>query len=349
MASTAQLGPTEQLVEESKKDLEETQSQLKEIDVLIQQTAAEVDRLAQRNAQAASHVRQVESVFDTVPREEIRDAYTGMQENQQRLFTMRGQLERLQSDQKNLEEHSRFLRRVIELIGQQQGELGGDAAEGESEGLPTVVRVIEAQERERQRLSRQMHDGPAQSLTNLVLQAEICERLFDMDPERARKELANLKTSVGVTFQRVKNFITSLRPMMLDDLGLVPTLRRYVDDYAEQNKIAANLTISGTEKRVANYKEVTTFRVIQELMSNARDISQASSIQIMLDMGEDRIMAAVEDNGSGYDLAELMSGPIAEEMGLDTLRERVEMLQGRFQVESNPGRGTRVALEIPLP
>jgi len=341
--------PFEQLLEECRKEYEQVQMELKEIDLLIQQTAAEVDRLVQRNAHAVNRLQQVESTFDSIPREDIREAYTAVRETQQRLFTMRGQLEKLQSDQKNLQRYARLLWRVLELGRRDDALLEGEeGVEAEAEAVPTVVRVIEAQERERQRLARQMHDGPAQSLTNLVLQAEICERLFDVDPERARVELANLKASVASTFQRVKNFISSLRPMMLDDLGLVPTLRRYVEDFREASGINVNLTVTGRERRIANYKEVTIFRVVQELLNNARDFSHATNVQVLIDMGDSRILATVEDNGSGFDQAELSSGSVAEEMGLNMLRERVEMLQGRFQVESEAGRGMRVSLEIPL-
>lgn len=351
--AAAQAGPSvEQLFEDYRQDYEQTQAELKEIDLLIQQTSTEVDRLAQRNAQATNRLRQVESVFDTVPRDDIRDAYSTVQDAQQRLFTMRGQLEKLQSDQRHLDRYAQLVRRILELSKRESllaDEAAGGADGGSNEVVPTVVRVIETQEQERKRLARQMHDGPAQSLTNLVLQAEICERLLDMDPERARVELANLKTAVATTFQRVKEFITNLRPMMLDDLGLLPTLRRYVEDFRESNNIGINLNITGKERRVASYKEVTIFRVIQELLNNAKNFSRASSVQMTVDMGDDRAVVAVEDNGSGFDLAELSSGPTAEEMGLNMLRERVEMLGGGFQIESNPGRGTRVVLEIPLP
>jgi two-component system sensor histidine kinase DegS len=339
----------EQLLDECHKEQEQAQHELKEIDLLIQQTAAEVDRLSQRNTQAANRLRQVESAFDTIPREDIREAYTSVLETQQRLFTMRGQLEKLQSDQRRAERYARLLRRVLEL-GQTGaltlGDIGGEAG---AEAVPTVVRVIEAQERERQHLARQMHDGPAQALTNLVLQAEICERLFDPDPERARAELGNLKAAVASTFQRVRGFISNLRPMMLDDLGLIPTLRRYVEEFGEGGSLRVNLVVTGRERRIASYKEVTVFRVVQTLLTNARDVSHASGVQFALDLGEDWVHAAVEDDGSGFDMAELTSGPVAEEMGLDTLRERVEMLGGRLQAESSPGRGTRVVFDIPLP
>jgi two-component system sensor histidine kinase DegS len=338
-------------MEEYRKDYEQTQNELKEIDLLIQQTASEVDRMAQRNAQATNRLRQVESSFGSVPREDIREAYSAVQSVQQRLFTMRGQLEKLQSDQKHLEQHARILRRLLELSKSDifVEEEEDESAESDTAVAPSVVRLIETQERERKRLARQMHDGPAQSLTNLILQAEICERLFESNPERARVELANLKAAVGSTFQRVKNFISSLRPMMLDDLGLLPTLRRYVEDYRESHNIGINLNATGRERRIANHKEVTTFRIVQELLNNARDFSRATSVQLTVDMGDDRIFVAVEDNGSGFDASEVTGGSAAEEMGLTMLRERIEMLRGQFQIESSPGRGTRVTFDIPLP
>ena len=353
MATSTQSGISlQQVLEEYRKEYEQIQGELKEIDLLIQQTASEVDRMAQRNAQATNRLRQVESSFDSVPREDIREAYSAVQSVQQRLFTMRGQLEKLQSDQKHLERYARILRRMLELSKSDVFALEEEekeSAESDTAVAPSVVRLIETQERERKRLARHMHDGPAQSLTNLILQAEICERLFEVDPERARVELANLKTAVNSTFQRVKNFISSLRPMMLDDLGLLPTLRRYVEDYREGQNIGISLNATGRERRIASHKEVTTFRIIQELLNNARDFSRATSVQLTVDMGDDRIFVAVEDNGSGFDASELTGGSAAEEMGLNMLRERIEMLKGQFQVESSPGRGTRVTFEIPLP
>ena len=109
-----------------------------------------------------------------------------------------------------------------------------------------------------------MHDGPASSLSNFILQAEICQRFFDSDPSRARTELNSLKSTAAHTFNDVKNFIFDLRPMMLDDLGVIPTLRRYVESFQEQSDIPIALTVTGTERRLESYVEVTIFRAIQE-------------------------------------------------------------------------------------
>ena len=160
-----------------------------------------------------------------------------------------------------------------------------DDGKDSGKGAMNIVRIIQAQEEERQRLARQMHDGPAQSLTNFILQAEICQRLFDRNPARAAEELDNLKTVASVTFQKVREFIFDLRPMMLDDLGVVPTVRRYVDSFREKNDIDVKLDIFGDERRLATHREVMIFRGIQELMAMARDYANPTSISIRLELG----------------------------------------------------------------
>jgi len=336
----------EQFLEESRREYEQTQRELKEVDLLIQQTTAEVERLAQRNTQATNRLRQIEAALDTVPREDIREAYAAVLDTQQRLFTMRGQLEKLQSNQRNMARYLDLLRNVLELANRAEYE-PQVREEGES-SQPLVVRIIEAQERERQRLSRQMLDGPAQSLTNLILQAEICERLFDTDADQARAELANLRNAVAATFQTIKGFILNLRPMMLDDLGVVPTLRRYVDSFSDNSGIATHLTVTGQDRRLASHKEVTIFRIIQELLNNAHEYGHASQVQITLDMGESVVRVAVEDNGSGFELTDALNSPEAGQLGLATMRERVEMLGGQIHFDSGLGRGTRVSFELPV-
>lgn len=336
----------EQLVDETRAEYEQVQREVKELDLLIQQTSTEVDRLAQRNAQANNRLRQLD--FEKAPRATIQESYTDLLDAQKRLFMMRGQLEKLQSDQQHLQRYFNNLQHLIETT-QTLDQGPAQAIAGGMPDQPLVVRIVEAQEGERQRLVRQLHDGPAQSLTNLILQAEICERLFDSDADRARAELSGLKAAVVTTFQKVRDFMADLRPMMLDDLGLIPTLKRYVDTFKEKSTIATTLTITGAERRLAPYKEVTIFRVIQELLNNARQHSNATRIQVNLDMGETLVKASVEDNGGGFDPQEAMAATSPHKtIGLVTQRERVEMLGGRLQIDSSPGQGTRINLELPV-
>ena len=343
-----EVRPFELFLEDCRNEYEQVQNEAKEIDLLIQQTTFEVERLVYRNTQTTNRLRQMEATLDTVPREDIREVYTAVLDTQQRLFTMQGQLEKLQSDQRNRARYIELLRNVLSIVD--HVEYGTEAPEQEGEPVQALaVRIIAAQERERQRLSRQMHDGPAQALTNLILQAEICERLFAIDAERAEAELMGLKSSVAATFQQVKGFILSLRPMMLDDLGLVPTLRRYVDSFAENSGVPTHLSVVGKERRVASHKEVTIFRIVQEALNNARELGQASIIRIGLDMGDEFIRVSIEDDGSGFELDDQLPSQDADQLGIAMMRERVEMLGGGFEIDSSLGRGTKVAFELPVP
>jgi two-component system sensor histidine kinase DegS len=347
MAEAEEKSLLEQLVEDSQKEYEQLQLELREIDVLVKQSTGEVDRLAQRNAQITNKVRQLEATFDTVPREDIHETYGDFQDAQKRLFMMRGQLEKLQSDQKNLQRYNNQLRRLLEAT---EGEFVGhrDGHPGVGASQPAIVRVIEAQERERQLLVEMMHDGPAQQLTNLILQAEICERLFDNDPTRTREELTNLRQAVTATFREVRGIMFDLRPMMLDDLGLVPTLKKYIEGFQEKSGLPINLTITGQERRLESHTEATIFRVIQELIKNARDYAHCTSIEVSLDIDDAWVRTSVEDNGTGFDVDEVMQAVEQyKTIGLATVRERVEMLGGQLDIDSSVGRGTKVSLEIP--
>lgn len=341
----------ENLLSQLSEDYQQTQKEMKEMEVLIRQSSGEVEKLAQRNAQLATKLRQMEANLDTVPRQDIKEIYTAAQEAQMRLFMMRGQVEQLQAKQQHLERHSNMLRQVLDMAGQaglggNGTNRGGAAAEGEGS---VIVRIITAQENERQRLARQMHDGPAQSLTNLILQAEICERLFDTDPVRARSELGNLKDAVTSNFQKVREFIFDLRPMMLDDLGLNPTLRRYVQDFEAKSGLACNLVITGKEQRLPPHAEVTVFRVVQSLLNNVREHANATHVEISLDLSPDGLKAKIEDDGSGFDMAEVMAAARQRKtMGLTTIIEQVEMLGGEIHFDSSLGRGTRVDLNLPV-
>ncbi|MBN1218581.1 MAG: sensor histidine kinase [Anaerolineae bacterium] len=343
--------PTE-VMEQTGREYETIQKELKEIDILINQSSAEVEKLAQRNAQLTNKVRQMETNIDTIPRQDIKEIYTASQEAQMRLFMMRGQVEQLQSRQENLKRYAESLRRILDVADTMlvtTSESSPAVTGSQDAGTAGIIKIIDAQESERHHLSNQLHDGPAQSLTNLILQAEICERLFDSDPARARGELVELKHAVNDTFQKVRSFIFDLRPMMLDDLGLTPTLKKSIEDYEKKTGLACNLTISGKDQRLPSHTEVTIFRVFQQSLNNVRDHAQATHVQMTLDVGNDKVKAAIEDDGAGFDVAEAMAASKQRKtIGLGTMQERVELLGGELQIDSTPGRGTRVDFWLPI-
>jgi len=348
MTETQEGGsPLLDLIEESRKDYEQTRKELKEIEVLIHQSSDEVDKLVQRNSQITTKVHQMEANIDTYPRQDIRELYSAAKEAQTRLFMMRGQLEQLQSKQQNLEKYADHLRRFLE-VSEQIAYTGLSADSSGPVGEQTIVRIIEAQENERLHLARRMHDEPAQALTNLILQAEICERLFEANPAQACIELGNLKNAVNATFQKTREFIFDLRPMMLDDLGLIPTLKRYVKDFEEKSGLSTNLTIVGRERRLPPHAEVTIFRVVQGLLKNISQHANATHVQVNVNLEGGHIGVSVEDNGSGFDVDDAMaSARQRKTLGIAAMQEQLGMLGGQIHFESAMGRGTKVRLEIP--
>jgi two-component system, NarL family, sensor histidine kinase DegS len=335
-------------------EMKRIKDKIAEITTQIDQTQLVVDREQQRNADIATELRTIQDNIETVPRQDIKSKYDEAIDARFRLTTMRGQLEKFQATREVLQREQTLLSQVLGL-SQGVGALDTPEANGSapaSRPAISIVRIVQAQEEEKQRLARLMHDGPAQSLTNFILQTEICQRLFDRDPARAADELGNLKTTASVTFQKVRDFIFDLRPMMLDDLGVVPTVRRYVDSFKDKTDIETRLDIMGEERRLQNHREVMLFRAVQEVMGYARDYAQATELVIRLDMSSERVKVDVQDNGRGFDAQaafagdESLSDPRIQ--GLITTREKFELVGGYVTVTSGETEGTNIHIELPV-
>lgn len=208
-------------------------------------------------------------------------------------------------------------------------------------------RIIQAQEEERRYLAREIHDGPAQSMANVVLRAEICERLLAVGRQELVQELSQLKFLVKESLREVRKIIFDLRPMALDDLGLVPTLRRYLEYLEEQDGLRVALAVTGQERRLPSALEVALFRVIQEAVNNAHRHAQASIIQVQLSFDDKHITASVCDDGVGFDVDQVQQGwQDRPSFGLVNMRERVQLLNGDFEVKSAPGKGTSITARL---
>lgn len=342
--AAAELSPLEQFIEDSQARLEKVERELQEIGLLVEQSQGEIDKLAQRNTNVTARLHQMQAHFDTVPREDIRDNYEAALDAQQRLFTMRGQLEKLESDQKHLTDNSEFTNRILELLGASpEIEIEEDTPQAKS-GI--MGKIIQAQEEERRKISRQIHDGPAQVLSNFILQTEIAARLFESDPEKAHAELETLKEAASTSFAKVRDFIFELRPMMLDDLGLIPTVKRYAEAFKDKSGLEISVVSTGQEMRIQPHREVVVFRAVQSVLANARDHAQATQVKIMIDLDQNEIKASIEDNGKGFDPETLENEDLATH-GLALLTNQIEELNGSIEIDSKPGEGTRIAITLP--
>jgi two-component system sensor histidine kinase DegS len=333
----------DKLNNEGKYELEQARKELKEIITLLDQSQLELSKIQQRNASITARLQQIQAQIDSVSKVDIRMAYDSALDAQQRLFVMRGQIDKLQSDRTHIEHFLGILEHFSETL--ESGEfIQGGVNKDQLAMAKTVEMLIQAQETERGRLARKMHDGPAQALSNFILQTEIAQRLFDNDQEKAKDELTGIKTAASTTFQKVRDFIFDLRPMMLDDLGLVPTINRYVETFKEQSGIEVRLISTGMEQRFESYIEIMVFRAIQELLNNIALHSLATEVILQVDSSIDGLRVSLEDNGKGFDIekAQEKGG-----MGLKLIRERVQMLGGTMEVHSTTGHGSHVLFQIP--
>ena len=353
MASNETQGRIEALRDGYREEQDRLRRELNEVDVLVRQGSSDVEKLGQRELSVSNRLRDLDVNLDKYSKAEIKNFYTTAQEVQMRLQMMRGQVEQLQARQASLRARQSQLSDLVatldELVGAAGSASAGAAAADNPEDI--LANIIQAQEKERLRISLQMHDGPAQAMSNLVLRAEICQRLMDRDPDQARSELSSLKTAINTTLQDTRKFIFDLRPMTLDDLGLVPTLRRFATQFGEKNNLEVNLMVQSMESRLPSHYEVTIFRFIQEALNNVSKHAKANQANVLLDASGGTLQIVVEDDGDGFAVAETLANPNnRRNLGITNMRQQAEvLLRGEFGIESQFGRGTRVAASVPLP
>ncbi|HRE47062.1 MAG TPA: histidine kinase [Aggregatilineales bacterium] len=353
MNISALNNPKDALIAEVQGEYDQIQKRLKELTALIEQSQVEVRKLQQRAVDVTAQMTRLEANFETVPRNDIKVVYNTALDARARLLSVQSQLEKFQQDRSQLEHFSQLMGTLLKMLGAVRESdvrsLHTETADA-PQGLDdeTIVRIVQSQESERQRLARTMHDGPAQSLTNFILQAEICRRLFDRNPDRAVEELDNLKSAASLTFQRVRDFIFELRPMMLDDLGLIPTMRRYVDVFTEKSKIETRINIVGEERqRIEGHNEVLIFRGLQEMMNYARDLSGATRVEIMLDITANPVRAVITFNGKPLSETEAtIEDGKNKAFGLKNLVDRIELVGGKVESDYD-GETNRVEFALP--
>lgn len=347
---------------------------LQELQLQLQRIADQVDRAAQEAYRARHRLMVVNRDFSLYTEDEIRQAYQEAQEAQLALATYQ-ERERLLRQQRDEQELTvRTVRQLAEradvLVAQVSVAL--DFLQGNLEAMSDQLqdlrarqemgrRVIASVEEERRRLAREIHDGPAQALANLAFRAEICQRLVQaLFPEKGgagdapsgaspgtlSEELERIREGVLESLREIRTIISNLRPMALDDLGLVPALRRFLEGIQTgPGGPQIDFHYNDERTRLQPEQEAALFRVAQEAVQNALRHARAQQIIVRLEFSSNRVSLLVADDGVGFDREK--SCRSGGRYGLMHMRERVEWLHGTFQVESRPGQGTRIRVQIP--
>ncbi len=231
-----------------------------------------------------------------------------------------------------------------------EGELEGRRSPGADSRRPPptqTLAIFQALEAERLRIARELHDGPARILADLVLKAEILDRMAKRTPEALPKELDDFKTLVRQAVADMRRFMFDLRPDSLDELGLVPTMRRYADEYQERTGIRCTFTVTGEELPIGAELSDAIFRIVQEALTNILKHARASTAGISLVIEPGRVLLGVVDDGGGF-TADAGSPAARSRLGIVGMRERALAVGGQLGVISGPGEGTRVEGEFPV-
>lgn len=208
------------------------------------------------------------------------------------------------------------------------------------------MRIVEAQEQERTRLAREVHDGPAQALSNAIFQVEVVQRLLDRDERLARAELKQLREVLTRELRGVRAYLSQLRPPLLADLGLSGAIAEAADQIASALNIPVTVELGDGVDKLPETVEVVSLRVIQEALQNARKHANARSIRVWMGRDGSSWTVEIRDDGKGFDADD---PPVSgrRHFGLQFMRERAELIGARFEVRSSPNLGTAVRMTIP--
>ncbi|MFC7373040.1 sensor histidine kinase [Fictibacillus iocasae] len=345
--------------EHSRQEFMTLSKELEMVKDQVLETIARTDVLESAAREARSRLAEVSKHFQKYSENDIRESYENANHIQIELSIIRQTEKQLREKRDDLERRLFALKDTVSkaeaLAGQisvvltylsgdlkKLNELVQDAQQKQEFGL----QIIEAQEEERKRVSREIHDGPAQLMANVLIRSELVEKIFmERGKDAAQTEIKDLRELVRGALKEVRRIIYDLRPMALDDLGLVPTLRKYLRNVEESQRVRIQLQSLGKEMRFPTKMEIALFRLVQESVSNACKHSESDEIQVKLEFTEKFVTLYIKDNGKGFDMNKPQK---TNSFGLMGMRERVDLLDGTLKIHSRPKFGTSVYIQIPI-
>ncbi|MGM0897790.1 MAG: sensor histidine kinase [Bacillota bacterium] len=345
--------------EESRHSYEEMKDELENVRANITRIIGEGDALEERTRAARRRLAELSRSFDSFTESQVREAFELANELQVQLSLNRAEEKKYRQRRDRLQRKLQKLLQTIERAERLVNQINvatnylssdledfGDAVNKSKSQQDYSLRIIEAQEEERKRLSREIHDGPAQMMANVLLRSDLIERTYrEKGADKAFKEITSLKDMVRQALTEVRRIIYDLRPMALDDLGLVPTLKKYLETIEEYNQgVRLHFHSNGKEARLPNNYETSIFRLVQEAASNAIRHGKATDIEVKMEWLVEQVSIIIKDNGSGFD-QEIVK---EQSFGLTGMKERIELIGGEFFINSTLGEGTVLMFHIPL-
>lgn len=255
----------------------------------------------------------------------------------------------LKKSMEETEEWNRQLEARIEERTRQLQDSHREIERKEASRRHLLKKILMVQEEERRRVARELHDETTQSILALVMRLEAAAAIPDGEVGRIKQMLSDARNLAVGTLDSVHKVIFDLRPSVLDDLGLLSAIRWYAQNRLEKMGIKTRVEVTGEERSLLPQVEIALFRVVQEAITNIVRHAQAQNVLVHLEFHEAAITIEVEDDGQGFDMKTLAE-PAGESQGVGLLgmRERIELLGGKLLIESQPGSGTRITVDVPL-
>jgi len=270
-------------------------------------------------------------------------------EEEQNLIRERNQLEiRLKKNYEIVEQAESLMSKmksVMDFLVSDLVDLGKTISNLEDK-TQIGMKIIKAQEEERRRIARDIHDGPAQNIASLVIKTEIVEKLLKRGNIHIEDELKDIKTQLRAVLKEIRGIMYDLRPISLDEVGLIPTIERMAADMSYEKNIAIEI------KKISDYpifnslNKLIVYRIVQESLNNILKHSGAKNVVIRMDVRKDSINGSVSDDGKGFDADSFMEAK-DKSFGLSSMKERAEIAHGSITIKSVVGKGTKIMFSIP--
>lgn len=339
---------------EVKKELEKLQDKIK---ALIK----EIEILENQERTSRKVLLTVSREFSIYTEEDIKIAYENANRFQIKLALKRHEEKNLIKKRTDLELRLKNLQGIFKKAENIMSKIGvvfdflskdlediSDTLEDINQRSILGKRIIQVQEEERRRIAMDIHDGPAQSLTNAIIKTEVCERLIDIDTDSVKPGIQELKVILRNSIKDIRRIIYNLRPMALDDVGLIPTIKRYINNFQNDTNIKVDFIIISQIDIDDKIKKVALFRIVQEALNNIRKHSSATTVKIKMELTIKNLFLVIEDDGIGFDTEKLKTSDKSDGgFGLFNMRERVKLFNGKLEIKSKLNEGTKIIVNIP--
>lgn len=353
-----------EIYEHTKSDLESAKELLQELKNETRRLQDEVDVLAKREQKEKQLLVKVSSNFAEYSEEKIRESYDAVRDIQVHLALAREkesqsrrQRDKLELKLRNMERTlvmaERLATKLGTVVSYLTSQIGNVMAQMSlaSKNKFLGVQIIKAQEDERLRVSREIHDGPAQDLANMIYHASICERLVDTKPEEAKHGLQELRRQIRMCLGEVRQIIFDMRPMSLDDLGLIAALKQLTGKLSDRRGMRIEIEVTGKEVAFEKHVEVTLFRIVQEALNNILHHAEVKEGRLRLLYSQSDLSILISDEGKGFNAEESeemhKAGEDDGHFGILGMEERARLIGAAFSIKSSPGKGTKVHVKVP--